>query len=86
MLAQHPELVNQRAGRWQITPLHEAVSRNDIPLAKMLLAAHPDLTIQDTGFQSTPLGWARHFERAEIIALIEEYVPSSPRTSPPANT
>ncbi len=86
MLAARPELVNQRAGRWQITPLHEAVSRNDIPLAKMLLAAHPDLTIQDTGFHSTPLGWARHFERTEIIALIEEHLQPSQRTSPPADT
>ena len=73
MLANEPEHVNRRSGQWQTTLLHEAAMRNDAALAAMLLAAHPDLTIQDTGFHSTPLGWARHFERAEIIALIEQH-------------
>lgn len=74
MLAAQPERVNQQAGRWQTTPLHEAAMRNDPALAQTLLAANPDLTIQDAEFHSTPLGWARHFGYAEITALIEQHI------------
>ncbi len=73
MLNRHPECVNRRSGRLQTTPLHEAVMRNDPALAQTLLAANPDLTIQDNEYHSTPLGWARHFGYAEIAALIEQH-------------
>ncbi|HLK61297.1 MAG TPA: GNAT family N-acetyltransferase, partial [Chthonomonadaceae bacterium] len=73
LLAARPELANRRTGAWQITPLHEAVYRNDPTLARLLLTAKPDLEIQDTEFHSTPLGWARHFQRKEIIVLLERY-------------
>jgi GNAT superfamily N-acetyltransferase len=71
LLAARPELVDARRGDWQTTPLHEAVQRNDVELARLLLAAGADLSIQDSQFRSTPLGWARHMGRAEIAALIE---------------
>ncbi len=71
LLAKQPEIVDRRTGNWQITPLHEAAYRGDIELARAILAGSPDLTIKDTGFHSTPLGWATHFGRTEIIALIE---------------
>jgi ankyrin repeat protein len=73
LLRESPELANRRTGGWQITPLHEAASRNDVALAALLLTANPDLGIADTQFQSTPLGWARHFERTEIVALLERH-------------
>jgi hypothetical protein len=73
LLAAHPERVNQRYGGWQVTPLHVAAERNDAELARLLLAADPDLDAKDTAFRSTPLGWARHFGHAEIIALIEAH-------------
>jgi predicted N-acetyltransferase YhbS len=73
LLAERPELANTRRGGWQITPLHEAAQRNDVALARLILAARPDLSIQDTEFHSTPMGWARHFGHTEIIALIEEH-------------
>jgi GNAT superfamily N-acetyltransferase len=78
LLAQSPELVDRRSGAWQITPLHEAVSRGDIELVRILLAAHPDLEIQDTRFHGTPLGWARHLQRTEILALLEQHQASHP--------
>ena len=71
LLADTPELVNRRRGDWQVSPLHDAVQRNDVELARLLLSANPDLTIQDAQVHSTPLGWARYFGRTEIIALIE---------------
>ena len=71
LLAASPELANRRSGRQGRTPLHEAVLRDDAELARVVLAAHPDLGIADTEFRSTPLGWARHFGREEIIWLIE---------------
>lgn len=74
LLAERPDLVNARRGDWQTTPLHEAAQRNDTELARVLLAAGADPTLEDTQFHSTPLGWARHMGRAEIVALIEGQV------------
>jgi len=71
MLTENPALANRRLGPWGLTPLHEAASRGDAELARLLLTAEPDTTIEDTQFGSTPLGWARHFEQTEIIALLE---------------
>ena len=71
LLAAFPDLANRRSGRQRITPLHAAVLRDDTELARVVLAAHPDLNIADTEFRSTALGWARHFGREEIIWLIE---------------
>jgi len=73
MLADNPGLANRRLGPWGLTPLHEAASRGDAKLARLLLTAKPDTTIQDTQFGSTPLGWARHLRRTEIIALLEAF-------------
>lgn len=72
LLARSPDLVNRRSGAWGLTPLHEAVSRGDAALVSLLLAARPDLTLEDTQFHSTPLGWARHLQKAEIIPLLEQ--------------
>jgi GNAT superfamily N-acetyltransferase len=73
LLAARSELTNWRDGEWQATPLHEAVQRDDVELARVILAAHPDLTIEDRQFDSTPLGWARHMGRHEIARLIEAH-------------
>jgi GNAT superfamily N-acetyltransferase len=78
LLAARPELANRRSGHWQITPLHVAAERGDAELVRVLLAAGADLEAQDTEFHSTPLGWARHFERAEIAALIERALRNPP--------
>jgi GNAT superfamily N-acetyltransferase len=71
LLAARPELANRRGGEWGQTPLHEAIARNDGELVRLLLSAQPDLTIEDSHFHATALGWARHFRRKEIIRLIE---------------
>jgi GNAT superfamily N-acetyltransferase len=73
LLAAAPELANRRSGGWQTTPLHVAAERGDADLARAVLAADPDMEIEDTHFHATPLGWARHLQRAKIVALIEEH-------------
>jgi GNAT superfamily N-acetyltransferase len=77
LLSARPDLVNRRSGDWGMTPLHEAVQRNDPDLARILLAARPDLSLQDTQFNSTPLGWARHLRRKAIGELIEQHQPGN---------
>jgi ribosomal protein S18 acetylase RimI-like enzyme len=71
LLAASPGLVDRRTGPLSLTPLHEAAARGDLDLTRALLAAGPDLTIRDAGFHATSLGWARHFRRDGIAALIE---------------
>ena len=73
LLAETPGFANKRSGEMQATPLHEAAERNDIELARVVLAANPDLDIKDVRFHATPLGWAKHFQRTEIIELIEQH-------------
>ncbi|HEY1167139.1 MAG TPA: hypothetical protein VGE90_18320, partial [Chitinophaga sp.] len=73
LLASHPEEVNRRYSYLQHTILHIAAERNDIDLAMLALSANPNLDIRDKIYYGTPLGWAEHFGRTEIIKLIKEY-------------
>ncbi len=61
-----------------MTPLHEAVSRGDMELARLLLSANPDLDVEDNEFHSTPLGWARHLGREAMAVLIEQHRQQQP--------
>ena len=72
LIAEHPELVKRKAGRWTATPLHYAIERDDIELVKLLLTVPNDPETKDAVFDSTPLGWARHFQRQDILKLLEE--------------
>ena len=73
LLAAHPELANRRLGEQATTPLHEAVARNDIALARLLLSADPDLSLEDAQFHATALGWAHHFKREAFITLLSAH-------------
>ncbi len=77
-LAAQPALANYRLGRWALTPLHIAIQENDLELARLILSANPDLSIRDSGFDSTPLGWSLHFQRDAITALIRAHQPNDP--------
>ncbi|MCL5996459.1 MAG: GNAT family N-acetyltransferase [Chloroflexi bacterium] len=74
LLANDPSQVDQRYGGLKVTLLHEAAQRDDVELARLALSANPNLNIEDETFKSTPLGWARHFQREAIIRLIEAHL------------
>lgn len=71
MIAANPGLVDLCVGENQATALHVAVERNDLELARLALEANPDLSRGDGVYRSTPLGWAKFFQRTELVALIE---------------
>lgn len=77
-LAEQPDLVNRRTGDWQITPLHEAVSRGNSKLARLILSGNPDLSACDSEYESTALGWAKHMGRPKLAALIEAHMAARP--------
>lgn len=73
LLAADPALANAQRGPDHLTPLHIAVDRDDTDLARLILAANPDLTLQDTLYDGTALTWAHHLHRTTLTALIEAH-------------
>jgi ankyrin repeat protein len=59
-----------RTDRWE-TALHHAAYAGDIDLARVLLRLGADPTIRDARFDGTPLDWARHVGRPEMVAFLE---------------
>ena len=55
---------------WE-TALHEAAAQGDVQMARLLLDLGADPDIKDTRFDSTPLGWARHFGQQATIELLQ---------------
>jgi GNAT superfamily N-acetyltransferase len=74
MLRDRPELANLRSGEHGATPLHIAIDRDDEDLARLALAARPDLSVRDLTYDSDPMGWAEHLGRPRMAALIQEAI------------
>jgi len=55
---------------WQ-TALHAAAEAGDAELTRTLLRLGADPDIRDQRFDATPLGWAHHLGRPELVALLE---------------
>ena len=55
---------------WQ-TALRVAAMDGRLALARSLLRLGADPGLRDQRFDSTPLGWARHFGQEELVALLE---------------
>jgi ankyrin repeat protein len=55
---------------WQ-TALHKAAEDGHLELARTLLRLGADPDLRDHRFDSTPLGWARHFGQQSLIDLLE---------------
>jgi hypothetical protein len=62
--------VNRRYFEWEGTLLHIAAMRDDMELARLVMAYSPDLTIRDKEHDSPPIGWALYFKRDEMVRLI----------------
>jgi hypothetical protein len=54
----------------RITPLHQAAYDGDVVVVQTLLDVGADPELRDPGFNATPLGWAEHARRDEVIALL----------------
>ena len=66
-----------REEKWE-TALHHAAGAGDTALARQLLALGADPSIRDRRFDSTPLGWARHFGHQDVIDLLTPLTPLDP--------
>ncbi|HEX7840056.1 MAG TPA: ankyrin repeat domain-containing protein [Kofleriaceae bacterium] len=57
---------------WTATALHTAAGQGHVTVVELLLARGADPSIQDARYQSTPLGWASHLGRDDVVALLTE--------------
>ena len=64
------------AGR-RITPLHQAAYDGDVGVVQTLLDLGADPALRDPGFNATPLGWAEHARRDDVISLLRALDESS---------
>jgi ankyrin repeat protein len=55
--------------KWQ-TALHTAVERDNAELARRLLDLGADCSMRDLRFDGTPLDWAHHLGRPNLVALL----------------
>jgi len=67
--------VNGRWPHWdaEVTPLHLAASHGDAETVRVLLAAGADPSIRDSKHGGDALGWAEHFERADIVEILKAH-------------
>jgi len=73
-LLAHGVDVNAKRLMWDCnhTALHMTVESGAIDIARLLLDAGADPNIRDDKFNSTVLGWATFFGRADLAELIRE--------------
>jgi peptide-methionine (S)-S-oxide reductase len=54
------------------TAAHQAAVNDDVAMLKLLVERGADLSIKDTMWNGTPLGWARHEQKKQALAFLEE--------------
>lgn len=72
-LLDHGADPNARWSHWdaEVTPLHLAALGGHAEVVPMLLAAGADPTIRDSKHDSSAVGWAEFFRRAEIVQILK---------------
>ncbi|HWK80121.1 MAG TPA: GNAT family N-acetyltransferase [Thermomicrobiales bacterium] len=65
-----PRFRDRRAGHRATTPLHDAIERDDLALARALIGAGANRLIRDTQYHGTAADWARALHRPAIAALL----------------
>lgn len=65
--------VNAVWSHWgsQVTALHLAAGGGHVAVVQTLLAAGADTTVKDSRFESDPFGWARHFNKTDVVRILE---------------
>jgi ankyrin repeat protein len=53
-----------------VTALHLVAQSGDVDMVRFLLDHGADRRIEDDLYHSTPLGWAQHFEHAEVADML----------------
>jgi ankyrin repeat protein len=73
-LLAHGVDVNAKRLMWDCnhTALHMTVESGDMDIARLLLNAGADPNIRDDKFNSTALGWAHYFGRADFAEFLRE--------------
>jgi GNAT superfamily N-acetyltransferase len=76
ILTRRPDLVSKGLGAPGYTLLHAAAEWNASEVAAVALAHGADTAIRDRTHNATPLGWAEHFGRHRIAAMLRARVGS----------
>jgi ankyrin repeat protein len=72
-LLDHGADVNALWSHWGavVTPLHLAAGFGHVDVVRQLLDAGADTSVRDSTHDGDPLSWARHFARADVVALLD---------------
>jgi hypothetical protein len=54
----------------RITPLHQAAYDGDVRVVRTLLDVGADPDLREPGYNATPLGWAEHARRTDVVELL----------------
>jgi hypothetical protein len=71
-LLDHGAVASGRITWWdnELTALHTAASHGHLDAVRSLVEGGADLSATDRCFDAVPLGWARHFDQAEIADFL----------------